>query len=112
MSLQNGFIVQKLFVGLSRTTSVEANPLDVKSFPLPLVSSPKALVSAYVNYTPLLPKVPLYVFGIATPFFCVQNIDNVSASAKKVEFIVPLVSLNKDCPSKKYVSAKYPSNEP
>ena len=50
-----GFKVQKLFVGLSITTSVEANPLDVKSLPLPLVSSPKELLSAKVNLKPFVP---------------------------------------------------------
>ena len=48
------FKTEKLFSGLSKTTSVEANPLDEKSLD-PAESSPKLLAFPKVNLNPFVP---------------------------------------------------------
>ena len=61
----NGLIVQKLFSGVSITTSDAAKLADVKWFVLPLVSAPIPLASALVpvclnsNLKPLFPYEPV-----------------------------------------------------
>ena len=48
-------MVGRLFVGVSVRWSDAVKPLELKSLPFPLVSSPNAEESAKVNLNPLVP---------------------------------------------------------
>ena len=99
-----GFIVAKLFVGVSNKESLPSPAdteklLGVKSFPLPDLSLPivvavAAELSDKSKWNPFVPYVPSYFLGLHIPVWksVYPKLDGVSC-----------------CPSTKLISAKYPS---